>query len=539
MRQINPTRRWSRPLWLIVVIALGFSTSGLAATAPPAGAQTPVEVSASEAGDRSFTPSVVGGSSTLNPGYVVALLRSAVANPGSAQFCGGSLIAADVVLTAAHCVDSVVPADIDVAVGATFLSSVTPADRVAVADIAIHPGWSTQSLTSVDIALIRLSAPVTGAPLVPIESTPSQPETDRPLIVTGWGYADPFRTLLFDAMQAAGVATLTGTGTTPALGNLLCGLADPGDDFCFGGVTTAACNGDSGGPLLGETSPGSGVLEVAGLVSYGPAAQCLHPSAFDGGQRVSPYKTWIDNTIDAWTSPPPTTTTTTTTTTLPPVVTPSAPGAPEVNRSNGEVTLTWSPPADDGGDPALSYTATGSPAGSCTTTATTCQISGLTNGIKYSFTVTASNSAGAGQPSAPSTAVLSAVLVNCSGLGHVFVDVPASSFAYSDVGCLSALGVTNGTGPNTYSPSANVTREQMAAFIARLYRTITGQDCGTAPTQFVDVSASSFAYNDVGCLSLLGVTNGTGPNTYSPAANVTREQMAAFIARLYRTITKE
>ena len=120
---------------------------------------------------------------------------------------------------------------------------------------------------------------------------------------------------------------------------------------------------------------------------------------------------------------------------------------------------------------------------------------------------------------------------------HGFTDVPRTSYAYSDVGCIKDLGVTQGTSPTTYSPQQTVTREQMAAFLARLYRTVTGNKCGSTNHGYSDVPRTSYAYSDVGCIKDLGVTQGTSPTTYSPQQTVTREQMAAFLARLYRTVT--
>ena len=51
--------------------------------------------------------------------------------------------------------------------------------------------------------------------------------------------------------------------------------------------------------------------------------------------------------------------------------------------------------------------------------------------------------------------------------------------------------------------------------------------------------AGSFAAGDVDCLYGLGIVAGTTGTTYSPGENVTREQMAAFLARLYRVATNE
>ena len=56
---------------------------------------------------------------------------------------------------------------------------------------------------------------------------------------------------------------------------------------------------------------------------------------------------------------------------------------------------------------------------------------------------------------------------------HPFVDVAVSSFAFEYIGCIYALGVTTGTSSETYSPKSSVTREQMAAFLERLYNTVT------------------------------------------------------------------
>ena len=119
---------------------------------------------------------------------------------------------------------------------------------------------------------------------------------------------------------------------------------------------------------------------------------------------------------------------------------------------------------------------------------------------------------------------------------HPFGDISAGSFAADAVGCLAALGVTTGTSASTYSPSATITREQMAAFIARFYRVTTGLEC-SSPAPFDDVPLSSYAYADIGCIASLGITFGTSVDEYSPAGSVTREQMAAFLARLYRTIS--
>jgi hypothetical protein len=85
------------------------------------------------------------------------------------------------------------------------------------------------------------------------------------------------------------------------------------------------------------------------------------------------------------------------------------PGAPTnlaATPGNGQVALTWSAPASDGGSPITGYTATASPGGTtCSTTgALGCTVTGLTNGTAYTFTVRAANAVGPGPASSPVSA---------------------------------------------------------------------------------------------------------------------------------------
>ncbi len=123
--------------------------------------------------------------------------------------------------------------------------------------------------------------------------------------------------------------------------------------------------------------------------------------------------------------------------------------------------------------------------------------------------------------------------VDCDETSMVFVDVEPSSFAYGDISCIYGLGITTGVGPTTFAPGGLVTREQMAAFVARTWRRL-GGECDTSHPPFTDVDPDSFAHEDISCIYNLGITTGTGANTYSPADPVTREQMASFLARLWR-----
>ena len=111
-----------------------------------------------------------------------------------------------------------------------------------------------------------------------------------------------------------------------------------------------------------------------------------------------------------------------------------------------------------------------------------------------------------------------------------FTDVPASYEFFKQIEWLKQTGITTGTSPTTFAPSANVTRGQMAAFMYRL----AGSPAFTPPVRpsFTDVPASSEFFKQIEWLKSTGITTGTTPTTYAPSANVTRAQMAAFMFRL-------
>jgi uncharacterized protein YhjY with autotransporter beta-barrel domain len=90
-------------------------------------------------------------------------------------------------------------------------------------------------------------------------------------------------------------------------------------------------------------------------------------------------------------------------------VVPDAPGITGASAGDGQAQVTVSAPLADGGSPITGYTATANPGGATGTLAGaaggTITVTGLTNGTAYTFTVTASNSAGTSAASAPSASV--------------------------------------------------------------------------------------------------------------------------------------
>ncbi len=87
----------------------------------------------------------------------------------------------------------------------------------------------------------------------------------------------------------------------------------------------------------------------------------------------------------------------------------AAPVAVAGGDGSGTVTVTWSPPPNDGGHPITGYVVTSTSGGySCTWSAgpLTCDVTGVPEGVPVSFRVVAQNEVGDSTPSAPSTAVV-------------------------------------------------------------------------------------------------------------------------------------
>ncbi len=102
---------------------------------------------------------------------------------------------------------------------------------------------------------------------------------------------------------------------------------------------------------------------------------------------------------------------------------PTAPGAPtgvSATAGNASATVSWTAPASDGNSPILGYLITPFIGGVAQTSievgnVTTDNVTGLTNGTAYTFTVTAANAIGAGPASAPSNAVTPSAPVQVGG----------------------------------------------------------------------------------------------------------------------------
>lgn len=108
-----------------------------------------------------------------------------------------------------------------------------------------------------------------------------------------------------------------------------------------------------------------------------------------------------------------------------------------------------------------------------------------------------------------------------------FTDVREADWFYDDVVYAYENGLFSGTSDTTFSPNASMTR---AMLVTVLYR-LEGQPTVSGRSGFSDVKLNSYYEDAVTWAADNGIVNGTGATTFSPNANVTREQMAAILYR--------
>lgn len=112
-----------------------------------------------------------------------------------------------------------------------------------------------------------------------------------------------------------------------------------------------------------------------------------------------------------------------------------------------------------------------------------------------------------------------------------FEDVKQGSWYYDAVQYVRANGLFYGTSKTTFEPGGTMTRGMFVTVLGRMAGV--DPDDYTGPSGFSDVPEDAYYAPYVAWAAKYGVTAGTGGGTFSPNANIDRQQMAAFFVRYF------
>ncbi|KAM9269262.1 transmembrane protease serine 5 [Morus bassanus] len=246
-----------------------------------------VALKCSECGLRPGAARVVGGAD-VPPGrwpWQVSVYH------GSQHLCGGSVLAREWIVTAAHCVHSyrwLQASAWVVFAGIITHGSIKQEARVSVKKIIYHPLYNDNSL-DYDIALMKLQVPLNFSDAIRAVCLPPSHQDlfqGTQCWVSGWGYTSPDQAQVTETLKEA-LVPLIGTkrcnSSCMYAGELTARMLCAG--YLHGKID--ACQGDSGGPLVCQDEF---AWRLVGIVSWGQGcAEPNHPGVYTNVAQLLPW----------------------------------------------------------------------------------------------------------------------------------------------------------------------------------------------------------------------------------------------------------